>query len=92
MDPLVLLQDYASRRKLSKVRLTETRVEFEDAYTFPRNAPTAYKSGDNAGDFYSLDTLLVFLLKGISIDATTGAASLKQASAFCHVPVLQLHR
>ncbi len=74
MDPLVLLQDYASRRKLGKVRLTETRVEFEDAYTFPRNAPTAYKSGDNDGDFYSLDTLLVFLLKGIAIDAATGAA------------------
>lgn len=43
MDPLTLLQDYASRDGLDKVRLTEARVEFEDSYTFPRDTLTAYR-------------------------------------------------
>ena len=90
MDPLVLLQDYASRRDLSKVRLKETRVEFEDAYTFPRDTLTAYTMGEQG--FYSLDTLLVFLLKGVSSDPATGARLLAQTTntqppLSHHVPV-----
>lgn len=64
MDPLTLLQDYASRDGLDKVRLAGARVEFEDSYTFPRDTLTAYRGRQGKGDFYSLATLLVFLRNG----------------------------
>ncbi len=61
MDPLNLLRDWTINGKLASVRLGADRVEFADSYSFPRDAPTSYKSQKGKGGFYGLATLLVFL-------------------------------
>ncbi len=71
-------------RSVPQVRLTETRVEFEDAYTFPRDTLTAYRSRSGVGDFYSLETLLVWLRYGVTTDPGTGAVQQAcQSTASC---------
>ena len=50
-------------------------MEFEDAYTFPRDTLTAYRGRAGVGDFYSLETLLVWLRHGVTTDPAAGACS-----------------
>ena len=70
-------------------------MEFEDAYTFPRNTLTAYRSRSGVGDFYSLETLLVWLRHGVTTDAATGAVhklhtkSISRARVHAAPPLLQ---
>lgn len=76
MDPLTLLQDYASRNDLDNVRLTDARVEFEDSYTFPKDTLTAYRGRQGKGDFYSVASLLVYL-RNVKIKMSDYFASAK---------------
>lgn len=61
MDPLQMLREYTKNNRLDAITITGERVSFGDDYDFPKAIPTAYRSQQGQGDFYVLETLVVFL-------------------------------
>lgn len=61
MDPLGMLRDYTIRSRLEEISISNDRISFADEYDFPKAIPTAYRSQQGQGEFYVLETLVVFL-------------------------------
>lgn len=59
MDPLLLLRDFQAQGRLADVHFQDDDVQFGDQYSFPRSTFTRFRS--QVGEFYSLDTVLLFL-------------------------------
>ena len=59
MDPLSLLRDFNSRRQLEQVQVQNDRVNFGDAYVFPKTSYTAFKGVQK--DYYTLEVVLYLL-------------------------------
>ena len=60
MDPLSLLREHVSSSRIDQVVLAGDRIDFGGRYSFPKAAPTSYKSQQSKGDFYDLESLLFF--------------------------------
>jgi hypothetical protein len=82
MDPLALLREFNTGRKLKQVAVSGDRINFGDQYSYPKSTPTAFKS--SRGDHYSLETVLHYL----SGKALSAAEYVKECSKTGILPVM----
>lgn len=61
MDPLALLRQYTISDRIDQIIVVDERIQFGDQYDFPKHIVTAYRSQQGQGEFYDLETLLMFL-------------------------------
>ena len=61
MDPLSVLRQFVTEAKLQQVVTDGDRINFGEAYSFPKHVYTAFRANRGTGDHCALEQLLVFI-------------------------------
>ncbi|KAK3244792.1 hypothetical protein CYMTET_45612 [Cymbomonas tetramitiformis] len=64
MDPLRLLRDFITTKRIDQITTEGGMFNFGDQYSFPMDTETAYKSQKGRSSFYKLDALIYFYKGG----------------------------
>jgi hypothetical protein len=81
MDPLALLREFNTGRRVKQVAVSGDRINFGDQYSYPKATPTAFRS--SRGEHYSLETVLHYL----SSKTLSAAEYVKECSKTAILPV-----